>query len=132
MDQKLNAQLHALLTKLEIMHLKPQIVASATGQRTSTVTEMTDLECKRLIGSLQADEEREMKPMRGKLIHLLCLLGYVNTFGNADFDRINAFVQQIGTNNPRKQKVFGLTKSELRAVLNQVTVRYKATITKIR
>jgi hypothetical protein len=125
MRQRLNAQFYALITKLECEDEKLHLVRLASEQRTASVAELTDRELRCLIGELLAREERECKAMRGKVIHLMCLLGYVNGSGNADFMAINASIAAIGTNNPRKAELFGLRKSELRAVLNQVEMRYK-------
>jgi hypothetical protein len=125
MRHKLNAQFHALLTKLGAGDEKMNLVRQASGGATASVSELSDLELRKLIGQLQAREEREMKPMRGKVLHYMCMLGYVNGYGNADYDHINEFIKGIGSNNPNKRELFNLNKAELRAVLSQVEMRYK-------
>lgn len=73
---------------------------------------------------LQKELNDARKKMRGKIIHLLCLLGYVDENGDADYDRINQFVINIGSNNPKKKILNYLYKEELQAVLNQVEKMY--------
>lgn len=130
MDLKLNNQLYALLNKLDAMGEKMYLVRLFTNNRTASVTEMTTLELKKLIASLQEREEREMKPMRGKVIHYLCLLGYVTMGGGPDYVAMNAHIERLGTTNPRKKQLFGLSKSELRDVLTQIEQRYKKQVQK--
>ena len=68
---------------------------------------------------------KERKKMRAKIIHLLCLLGYVNDMGQADYQKINRYIQNIGNANPRKVILNYLWKNELMAVTTQVEQIYR-------
>lgn len=67
----------------------------------------------------------KVKRMRGKIIHYLCLIGYVTEAGKADFDMINDFIVGIGANNPRKVILNFLYEKELPAVVTQVEAMYR-------
>lgn len=64
------------------------------------------------------------KQMRGKIIALLVQLGYTDEKGNADFQAINNYIQEIGSRNPRRQILNYLYHHELVEVLTQVQERY--------
>lgn len=68
---------------------------------------------------------KALRRMRGKVIHYLCLLGYTDDSGQADYGRINEFIVNIGSRNPRRVILNYLYKDELLAVLNQVEAIYK-------
>lgn len=130
MHPSLNRRLHGLLNLLlpedEDMRAqaKADMVAQVTKGRTSHSSEMTNFEAEMLIGQLKARHDDETKAMRGKIIHLLCLMGHTHDDGQANFDSINRFVQNIGNRNPRKVKLYWLKKTECQAVLNQIETMY--------
>lgn len=62
--------------------------------------------------------------MRGSIIHHLCLLGYVDASGNANYDRINDFIVNIGSLNPRKVILNFLTYDELVPIVTQIKQMY--------
>lgn len=64
------------------------------------------------------------KKMRGSIIFYLCKIGYTLKDGKADYPRINEFVVNIGSNNPRKVILNYLYHDELVAVLTQVQQMY--------
>ena len=66
--------------------------------------------------------------MRRKILHILGLMGYLKPSGGFDYERINAFIERIGTNNPDKAKFNFLTNSELTAIVTQVEQMYKKTL----
>ena len=127
-----NKRLHQLLSILDIMDLKPAIINKVTNGRTSSSAEMMNFEAAALISSLEVDEKQKCGKMRGKIIHYLCLLGYVNGDGKPDYLRINSFIAQIGTNNPRRAQLLYLRPKELHAVCNQVEAMYKNEIRRSR
>lgn len=117
--------MHALLNELNLMEQKRDLVLSTTGGRTDSSRGMSYDEAQALIESLQAEKANTIEPMRKKVIHLLCLLGYVDDIGKPNMRRIQYFVQnRTGKNNPRKKALHLLTIEETRKVLNQVTVIY--------
>lgn len=75
---------------------------------------------------------KERRKMRAKVIHLLCLLGYVDEKGSADYNRINQFVQRIGSANPRKVILNYLWKAELLAVTSQIEQIYKKELSRFK
>jgi hypothetical protein len=85
-----------------------------------------------LIGAVNADSKQQQrewsrKAMGRKIIAKLCELGYVSA-GKPDYSRINEWVREIGTNNPRKVALWRLTYEEMQQVLNQVTARHQKTL----
>ena len=77
-----------------------------------------------------AEMNARRKKMRGKIIHFLCLMGMTKPSTDksksvADYDRINAFIQEIGSRNPRGKILNYLYEDELKAVLNQVEAMYR-------
>ena len=120
-----NMIIHALLAQMEISEQKANIVSGSTGGRTGSSSELSYWEASDLIKSLKGQKRAMLGKMQGKVISYLKLCGYVKANGQEDLERINAFVANIGTNNPRKKGVWDLRKSELLAVLNQVETRYK-------
>lgn len=60
-----------------------------SGGRTSKLSELHPAEWERLLMDLARIEREELKPMRAKVIALLCKLGYVTPSGQPDYPRIN-------------------------------------------
>ena len=77
-----------------------------------------------------AEMNARRKKMRAKVIHYLCLMGFTKPNADkekmvADYDRINAFIQEIGSRNPRGKILNYLYESELKDVLVQVEAMYR-------
>ena len=77
-----------------------------------------------------AEMNARRKKMRAKVIHYLCLMGYTkpskdNTKMVPDYVRINAFIQEIGSRNPKGKILNYLYENELRDVLVQVEAMYR-------
>jgi hypothetical protein len=127
-----NKVIHGLLAQLtpanQLSECKADFANTVSQGRTNKTSELTAEEAATLINSLKQERDRRTKPMRGKIIHLLCLMGYTHEDGEADFDRINNFVKNIGKNNPKKKVLYWLTIKETLAVLNQVEAIYKKSI----
>ncbi|HMN89787.1 MAG TPA: hypothetical protein PKD70_11190 [Saprospiraceae bacterium] len=118
-------RLHALLNELNLINNKQEMILAASGGRTSSSKGLTEQEAQFLIESLQAEKDNTVGRMRKKIIHLLCLLGYVMDDGQPNMRRIQHFVQhRTGQNNPKKNLLHKLTVKEAIKVLNQVTVFY--------
>ncbi|MDJ1494180.1 hypothetical protein QNI19_14650 [Cytophagaceae bacterium DM2B3-1] len=103
------------------------MVYAETENRTRSSKEMTEKECEALIKQLSNKLNTSKKAMRGKIIHLLCTLPdnpMVDTKGAADFERINAFIKEIGSNNPKKKILNYLYYQELVNVVTQVESMY--------
>ncbi|WP_443937073.1 hypothetical protein [Pedobacter sp. MW01-1-1] len=107
---------------------------NASKGRTESTKELYEFEVDHIIIQLQklapkqssiSEAYPERKKMRGKIIHELCLLGYVDKNGKPDFNRIDRFIVNIGSRNPRKVILNYLYPNELKAVLNQVETMYK-------
>ncbi|SHJ75437.1 hypothetical protein SAMN02745146_0078 [Hymenobacter daecheongensis DSM 21074] len=120
-----NKLLHLLLTQCELEHMKETLVSSFTDERSTSSTDLTEHEAGCLICYLQDEHNQKCKPMRGKVIHYLCLLGYVDDHGKADWARIDNFIVNIGSNNPRRVRLNFLYRSELPKVVSQVEAMYK-------
>jgi hypothetical protein len=117
--------LHAMLNELGLMDMKREIISSHTEGRTDSARELSVAEANAIIASLAEEKAGKVEPMRKKIIHLLCLMGYVQE-GKPNMRRINYFVQnRTGARNPQKKPLHLLTVEETRQVLNQVVVMHK-------
>lgn len=113
-------QIYALLDDLAMKHCKEDMVGVITGQRTTHVSEMSNKEGNTLIRRLTNLQQERIRPMRKKIIHLLCVYGMTKDNGQGDLDRMDDFVKNIGARNPKKKKLFYLNHHETLQVLNQV------------
>jgi hypothetical protein len=87
---------------------------------------------KKLRGDKGAKEDEARERMGKKIIHFCCLLGMTNGLGEADYGRINTFIENIGSKNPRKVKLWHLRYKEMYAVLNQVEKMYEKELNGVR
>ena len=121
-----NRRLHLLLKECGMDDaVKKSLVYQFSDERCTSSKELTAVEATALLRYLQDEHSKRCKPMRGKIIHYLCLLGYVDSNDRPDWDRINAFIVGIGTNNPRKVILNYLYYSELPKLVSQVEAMYK-------
>ena len=121
-----NRRYHLLLKELGLADdEKAALVAAFSDERTTTSTALTPAETAALLRYLQDAHAQKCKPMRGKIIHYLCLLGYTDAQDRADWGRIDTFIQAIGSRNPRKVRLNFLYLSELPGVVTQVQQLYK-------
>lgn len=127
-----NKALHALLNELGIMEQKASIVFGASRGRTEQSRELTIEEAQALITSLKEQKNTKGLDLRRRIIHRMCLLGYIKEDTTPDYQRINGFIQnRTGQRNPGKKNLNYLNLKELHAVLQQVEAIYKATIKSI-
>lgn len=124
LNPALNKHLHALLSQLNLMDQKADLVAQFTNGRTMSSKEMSIDEARALIKALEDQKEQRTKKMRAKIIHLLCLLGMTLADGSPDYPRINRFVSGIGSRNPKRKNLLFLDPKETWAVLCQVEQMY--------
>lgn len=130
LNPTLNKHLHALLSQLNLLDQKADLVRRFTNGRTISSKEMSVDEARALITALEGDKEQRSKKMRAKIIHLLCLVGMTRPDGTADYDRINRFIENIGSRNPKKKKLLFLSPKELWAITCQIEVMYKKELQK--
>jgi hypothetical protein len=118
---------YALINKLGLQEQKNALVASFSATKNASLTDMSNQEANLLIAHLQGEEKRANDPMRRKIIHLMCLMGYTkpNT-QSPDYDRIDQFLKErCGNKNPKKHKLNQLTHTELLGCLNIIDARAK-------
>lgn len=127
-DNIQNRQLHTLLSQLGLMEVKKDLIEGATGGRSTSSTDLYAGEAKALISRLQTQREVAIAKTRGKIIHLMCLLGYVTEEGQPDYTRINQWVKNCGKNNKQGKQLSYLTISEMNRVCTQVQAWYKKEI----
>jgi hypothetical protein len=126
MNTKQNTRYRRLLNELGITEdAKRAMLASFTAGRSTSSKDLTDVETEAMLRYLQDEHSLRCKPMRGKIIHYLCLLGYVVGNNQPDWNRINDFIKAIGSNNPRQVQLNFLYYSELPKVVSQVEAMYK-------
>lgn len=83
-------------------------------------SDMTNAAINLLIKQLQKDVNAKRKKIRGKILHKLGLFGMTKENGQLDFERINEFIMNIGSNNPKKKILNFLTCYELNKIATQV------------
>jgi hypothetical protein len=128
-----------LFNDTEKIGYKHTYTFEATKGRSESTKDLTEEEVDEIIGKLEPllpkkisvnEAYPERKAMRGKIIHFLCLLGYVTKSDKPDFDRIDRFIVNIGNRNPRKVILNYLYPKELKEVLTQVEAMYKKELTR--
>ena len=109
--------------------------------RTTSMKEITPEEANVIISKLNqwgkdlplTDQEKSMKRMRSSIVHYLKLLGYTKVVTDkveCDWDRINAFIENLGSNNPKRKRLNKLSYTELHAVTTQIKAMYFNTLTR--
>ena len=127
-----NRRFHLLLKECGLdEEVKKELVYQFSDGRATSSKELSPVETTALLKYLQDTHSAKCKPMRGKIIHYLCLLGYTVRKDEADWDRINAFIKGMGSNNARKVQLNFLYYSELPAVVSQVEAMYKKELKKL-
>lgn len=132
-------QMMKLFNDTKQMGFRHTAAYNVSKGRTESTKELYEFEVDRLIAELQrlnpkqetvSDAYPERKKMRGKIVHYLCLLGYEDANGKPDYTRIDKFIINIGSRNPRKVILNYLYPNELKEVLNQVETMYKNELTR--
>lgn len=127
MNPQLNKRLHFLINDLEMdQTAKSERVAYWTNGRTMSSKEMTDGQAESMIGDLTSIHRERTKKLRAKCVKCLNDLGYTNGLGNMDWSRINSYIENIGTRNPKRQALNHMSCKTLRAVAVQLNQRLKA------
>ncbi len=116
-------RIYSLLNISGLKEKKENLIDAFTFKRTTSVRQMNKEEVNDLILYLKGQCQTRRKPMRAKIVHLLCELGYTKGV-NPDYDRINKFVENIGKKNPKKKELLALTYAELQRITSQVEVMY--------
>jgi len=99
--------------------------------RTEDYTQLNPLEANLLFVQLKELANKVRRQMAKKIIHGLCLCGMTTERGYPDYERINDFVKNIGSRNPkRKKNIHFLTHEETLAVLNQVQAMTRKELSK--
>ena len=126
MNHAQNKRFHGLLAELGLQKQKANIVNGITNGRTSSSSEMSYHEAQLMISNLLQQRNDKVKAPRAKLLYLLGVYGMIDGAGKLDYPRINAYIENIGSNNPkRKKSVLHLTIKETLACLNQVQAMVK-------
>lgn len=122
--------IYSLLSQLGMQSVKEKLVSDCTDGRTTHVSEMQNHEANLLIRHLQQVREDRVVQMRKKIIHNLCLYGMTDQAGKPDYNRIDLYIQNIGSRNSGKKRLLYLSPKEMLDVLNQVTAMVKKTLSK--
>ncbi len=128
-----NRRYHLLLKECGITEDgKAMLIAAFSDGQSTSSKDLKPAAVAGLLRYLQEEHSKRCKPMRGKVIHYLCLLGYTVGKDQADWDRINAFIMGMGSNNPRKVQLNFLYYSELPKVVSQVEAMYKHELNRLK
>lgn len=123
--------IHGLFAVAGLEQRKEEILLRMCDK--TSVSALTDDQARAFVAWLQEEAKRRRQPMRNTIIYYLCLLGYtIKGTDNPDFDRINKFIEEIGSNNPRKVILNFLTYHELVDVVSQVKAMYRTETAKAR
>ena len=68
--------------------------------------------------------------MRKKILYFMGSMGFTTEGGKFDYSRINAFIENIGSNNPEKQGFNYLSNDQLKNIVNQVSKIYEKSLKK--
>ena len=123
-------QIWLIKSLLEDVSLTSEAAIKARFDNGKKADELTNAETNHLIAWLKQVQQEKIKKPRNKIYHLLCLMGMEDEAGKIDFKRQHAFVQKIGTNNPKQKKIGQLSLKEVLAVLTQVEAMVKKDIEK--
>ncbi len=143
-------RIFALLGTLGAVENRATIVPQFCGNRTEHTSELSSEEADDMIAFLENytaiktknaaktaptktpkrkyNNSTAANNMRRKILHILAMMGYTNGSGSFDYDRINAYIENIGSNNPDKAKLNYLTNAELATITTQIEQRYKKDI----
>ena len=128
MDAYKSKMIRKLLSSTRLDTNEAMLVEQFTNQRTAVLEEMETREANLLLVHLQDIRDMKCKKMRAKVAHLLGVYGMTDAAGKLDWLRINKFIMNIGSRNPRRKKLYNLDPQELKAVLNQVELMVKKDI----
>lgn len=121
-------QLFVLLHKAGKYHTRKDYLRSLTQGRVFSMKDLS-LEDARIVATdlnqIIKDQDDRKKKMGKKIIHLLCEVGMTKEDATPDYDRINAFVVNIGSRNESRKKLWDLSYDEMLEVLNQVDQYHK-------
>lgn len=103
-------RIYALLKITDLKGEKEALTISFSDQRTEHISELTTLEADAFIGYLE-EKNGKSKPTKDdkstrmikKILHLLALNGFVTEGGGFDYERINSFIENIGSRNPDRK-----------------------------
>lgn len=122
--------IYFLLSELGWTESKEELVSEVSQGATESVTKLGNIAGNLLIKKLTEEHDKQCKPMRGKILHYMCLLGYTKENGKPDYQRIDGFLKNIGTRNPRKKGLYKLKLAELPGVVTQIEARYSKEFSK--
>lgn len=125
MDSYKIRQIYRLLAEVGLKDNKNQYVSEWTSGRTTHVSDLTNAEANLMIQALNDMRDQHLMGMRKKIAHLCGLYGMTHADGRLNYERINKFIKNIGSRNPKKKILWYLNRKELLAVLNQVEAMVK-------
>lgn len=120
----------AMIAGLEMYAKECQILTDFVRKKHTIETPKTTEGATEKVETRKYNKDVSADRMRRKILHILGLMGYLKPSGGFDYERINALIEGIGSNNPTKAKFNFLTNSELTAIVTQVEQRYKKTLKK--
>jgi hypothetical protein len=125
-------RIHALLNSLGWMERKFDILH---GYGVSSTKDLNYSQTKDLLRWLESEHNSHLKRMRGTVIHYLCIMpGYAFTTpdNRPDYAKINKFIQELGSTNPKRKPLLELYSKELVAVVTQVKAMYRKEVARRR
>lgn len=118
--------IHTLLSQKNLMEVKAELVLSFTDGRTESSRELEFDEAKALIRHLKGNEKTPWQRTKAKIINHLCrVCGFVTGANEPDYERIDQFIQNIGSRNPERKILRKLSYLEMCHVCTQVVAMGK-------
>ena len=123
-------QLKIIESILSDLSLSESTAISAISSTKTKLDELTHLDGNLLIKHLKERQQIAIRPMRGKIIHLLCVLGMIKEDGSMDYHRQDAYIKGIGSRNPKRKALAWLNFKETLSILNQVEAMVRKDLNK--
>lgn len=125
---QLYTQIHLRLGLLGLKDQKGTMAMSYSRGKTDSLRAMSEGELIEFSTALIHMENKKLGPMRRKIIHLMCLMGYTRNNNRPDYEAINTWCK---THTRKKKRLNAFTYSELIEVTNQVEAWYKKELSNV-
>jgi hypothetical protein len=122
--------IYAILHDINMIDNIGEVIIAATNGDCRKFEELNHLGGNQVIKHLKEVQQAMIKPMRSKIIHYLCVAGFVKSDGTMDYGRQDVFIKSIGSKNPKQKALAWLGYKETLDVLNQVEMMLKKELNK--
>jgi hypothetical protein len=127
------------LKKAGFQFHRSDLIKQYTGDRKTSLADLSQKEYAGFIGWLRSAHhgtinatapKKAPNKMVSTSIHYLCLMGMVTADNKPDYDRINLFIRNMGSNNPNKAMLHQMDDATLNRVVTQIKAMYQKEVTR--